>query len=129
MARKTSGTLTEAELEIMEVLWRQESATVASLLPELPAGKNWAYNTLLTFLRILERKGFVRHTKTGRAFIYHPLLKPGEARRTALRDLMHRFFQGSPELLVQNMLADASLKPEELAKIRSLIEEGYGEEP
>lgn len=123
MARKTSQTLTPAELPLMQVLWQRGSATVGEIADTLVKDKAVAYNTVLTLMRILERKGYVRHTKDGRAFVYHPMVDNGEACRTAVRQLLSRFFQDSPELLVLNLLRDEALDEGELERLRKLIEE------
>jgi predicted transcriptional regulator len=126
MARRQSPTLTEAELPIMEVLWEKGSAAVTDVVGTL-ANSAVAYNTVLTTLRILERKGYVRHTKEGRAFVYHPVVERGEASRKAVRNLMKRFFQDSPELLILNVLEDELLDEQEISRLRRLIaEEGGG---
>jgi predicted transcriptional regulator len=123
LARRKSETLTAGELPLMQVLWRQGSATVGELAESLAKDKAVAYNTVLTLMRILERKGYVRHTKDGRAFVYHPVVDSGEASRTAVRQLLSRFFNGSPELLVLNLLRDEALDGSELDRLRRLIEE------
>ncbi|MGA2135329.1 MAG: BlaI/MecI/CopY family transcriptional regulator [Bryobacteraceae bacterium] len=120
MARKQSPTLTEAELPIMEILWQKGSAAVTEVVGQL-ANSLVAYNTVLTTLRILERKGYVRHTKEGRAFVYHPVVERGEASRKAVRNLMKRFFQDSPELLILNVLEDEQLDGQEIGRLKRLI--------
>ena len=125
MARKRSTNLTEAELRLMHVLWEKGSATVAEVAEALPEELGLAYNTVLTTLRILEDKGYVRHTKAkeGRAFVYRPLMDREEASRNAVRHVINRFFRDSPELLVLNLLQDRDLSDQELQRIRQLIEE------
>jgi len=120
MARKQSPTLTEAELPIMDILWQKGSAVVTDVVAGL-ANSVVAYNTVLTTLRILERKGYVRHTKEGRAFVYHPVVERGEASRKAVRNLVKRFFQDSPELLILNVLEDEQLAESELDRLKKLI--------
>ena len=120
MARKQSPTLTEAELPIMDILWEKGSAVVTDVVGAL-ANSVVAYNTVLTTLRILERKGYVRHTKEGRAFVYHPVVERGEASRKAVRNLVKRFFQDSPELLILNVLEDEQLAESELERLKRLI--------
>ena len=120
MARKQSITLTEAELPIMEIIWSKGSAVVTDVVAGLPDSLV-AYNTVLTTLRILERKGYVRHTKEGRAFVYHAVVERGEASRKAVRNLMKRFFQDSPELLILNVLKDEQLDQMELDRLKKLI--------
>ena len=124
MGRQKSQTLTEAELPIMDVLWEKRSATVGDVAEALSQDKPVAYNTVLTLMRILERKGYARHTKNGRAFVYHPVVERGEASRTAVRHLLSRFFNDSPELLMLNLLKEEKLDEQELTRLRGLIEKG-----
>jgi predicted transcriptional regulator len=121
VARKKSTTLTEAELPIMEVLWDKGVATVGEVAEGLSKDKAVAYNTVLTLMRILERKGYVQHTKDGRAFVYQPVVDRGEASRTAVRQLLNRFFNDSPELLVLNLLHDEAIDEQEIERLRGLI--------
>jgi predicted transcriptional regulator len=81
-----------------------------------------AYSTVLTTLRIMERKGYVEHTKEGRAFVYRPLIDRQNACRSAVRHLVSRFFDDSPELLVPNILKHEQLEAEELKWLKALIE-------
>ena len=126
MARKQSPTLTEAELPIMEILWEKGSANVTDVVAGL-SNQAVAYNTVLTTLRILERKGYVGHTKVGRAFVYHPVVERGEASRKAVRNVMKRFFRNSPELLILNVLGDEKLDEQELERLKKLIAGEGGE--
>ena len=123
MPRTQSATLTEAELRIMQVLWEKQSATVQQVLEALPTAKPLAYNSVLTIVRILEKKGFVRHVKDGRAHIYLPLLNQKEATQSEIRHLVSRFFQNSRELLVLNILEDEGLDADELNRLRELLDE------
>ena len=121
MARKSSQTLTEAELPLMEVLWRKGAATVTEVADGLPREKPVAYNTVLTMMRILERKGYVRHSKDGRAFVYQAVVDRGAASRSAVRQLLNRFFQDSPELLVLNLIRDEEIDEREMARLKKAI--------
>ena len=125
MARKKSPSLTEGELRLMEVVWEKGAATVAEVAEALPRQLGLAYNTVLTTLRILEEKGYVRHTKAkeGRAFVYSACVGRDEAGRSAVRYLVSHFFRNSPELLVLNLLKDEELSERELGRIRSLLAE------
>jgi predicted transcriptional regulator len=102
--RRTSQTLTEAEIRIMQVLWQKGSGTVQQVLDTLPGDPALAYNTVLTTIRILERKGYVEHAKDGRAHVYTPLVAEEEASRSEIRHLVGRFFRNSHEDLVLNIL-------------------------
>ena len=123
MPRTQSATLTEAELRIMQVLWDRKSASVQQVLEALPNKKPLAYNSVLTIIRILEKKGYVRHEKDGRAHIYLPLLNQKEATQTEIRHLLSRFFQDSRELLVLNILEDDGIDAEELERLRQMLDE------
>lgn len=126
MARKKSLDLTEAELRLMEIVWDKGTATVGEVAAALPGEPGLAYNTVLTTLRILEQKGYVRHTKAreGRAFVYRAVVDRKQASRNAVRHVVRRFFGNSPELLVLNLLDDGHLTEQELRKIRNLLAEG-----
>lgn len=123
MARRQSPTLTDAELRLMRIVWEAGSATVSDVVEALPSEETLAYSTVLTTLRILEQKGYLRHEKRGRAFVYHPIVGRREARRSAMRHLMNRFFNDSPELLVLNVLEDSDLDESDLERLRKMIEE------
>ena len=125
MARKKSPHLTEAELRLMDVLWEKGAATVAEVAEALPKDLNLAYNTVLTTMRILENKGYVKHRKPreGRAFVYRPAVSRELASRSALRYLLDRFFRNSAEALVLNLLDDEKLSEEEIHRIRALLKE------
>lgn len=109
----------------MDVLWDKGSATVAEVAAALPEELGLAYNTVLTTMRILEDKGYVRHRKAreGKAFVYTPLVNRDDAGRSAVRHLVSRFFRNSPELLVLNLIEDENLDPKDLDRIRALLEE------
>ena len=126
MARKKSLNLTEAELRLMDIVWDKGAVTVGEVAEALPGEPGLAYNTILTTLRILEQKGYVRHTKPreGRAFVYRAIVGRKQASRNALRNLVRGFFANSPELLVLNLLDDGDLSPRELRNIRNLLTEG-----
>ncbi|HEV2279632.1 MAG TPA: BlaI/MecI/CopY family transcriptional regulator [Acidobacteriaceae bacterium] len=122
MPRRTSETLTEAELRIMQMLWQNGPGTVQQILDALPAQPALAYNTVLTTIRILEKKGYVGHDKDGRAHVYRPLVERGEASRSEIRHLVSRFFRNSHEDLVLNILEDRGIEPDELERLRKMLD-------
>ena len=123
MARKKSPNLTDGELPLMEVLWKKGQATVGDVVASLTTDPPLAYSTVLTTLRILEAKGYLRHTKKGRAFVYEPVIVQEEASRKALGYLVNRFFGGSRELLVMNLLKEEKIGRAELRRIKKMIAE------
>ena len=125
MPRKKSRQLTDAEQRLMDILWTLESGTVAEIAEALPKKLDLAYNTVLTIMRILEDKGYVRHTKPkeGRAFIYRPVVSREQASRSALHHVLRRFFGNSAEALVLNLMKDETLNEKERERIRKLLTE------
>jgi predicted transcriptional regulator len=122
MPRPKSPTLTDGELKLMRVLWERGEATVADVVQVLKSPKP-AYNTVLTLLRIMEKKGYVTHRKDGRAFIFFPAVGRADASRNALQTLVNRFFEGSTRLLMLNLLEDEQLAPDVAKQLRQRIEE------
>ena len=122
MARKQSAALTDAEAGVMAVLWRLRRASVGDVVTAVNETRAVTYSTVQTILRILETKGYVSHDKVARAFIYEPVVDERQARRRALRHLVSRLFEGSPSLLVLNILEDEEIDPAEREQLRKLIE-------
>ena len=128
MPRKKSKTLTDGELRIMEVLWACGTASVKDVTERLAeTDQPVAYNTVLTMLRILAQKGYVDHHKQGRAFIYQPVVNRAQARKRVLDDLLGRFFNNSPALLVQNLLDREDVDADELARLKRRIAQSQEE--
>ena len=121
MPRKQSTTLTEAELRIMNTLWRQGPGTVQQVLDWLPEKPVLAYNSVLTTIRVLEKKGYVGHLKDGRAHVYQPLVGQQEASRSEIRHLLNRFFSNSHEALLLNILRDDEINEQELKRLREML--------
>jgi predicted transcriptional regulator len=106
----------------MNVLWQRGSGTVQQVLDSLPAKPALAYNSVLTTVRILERKGYVRHIKDGRAHVYAPAVARQEASRSEISHLVNRFFRNSHEQLVLNILEDRGINREEIARLKQMLE-------
>jgi predicted transcriptional regulator len=125
LPRKKTLHLTEAELRLMDVLWEKGRASVAEVADALPKDLGLAYNTVLTTLRILEEKGYLKHSqaKEGRAFVYRPVVSREQASRNDVRNLLRRFFGNSAEALVLNLLEDEELGEDEVKRIQRLLKE------
>lgn len=131
MPPKKSATLTEAELRLMKILWTRGESGVAELVAAIPDGESIAYNSALTTIRILEKKGYVTHRQAGRAYLYRPAVAEQEAGQSAVQHLLTRFFGNSREQLVLSLLGDASISREEIERLRSVIDQaatGHGEQ-
>jgi BlaI family transcriptional regulator, penicillinase repressor len=117
--------LTQAELEIMTVLWRLGEGTVHQVREGLPAGRRLAYTSVSTILRILEQKHVVgsRREGSGRGHTYFPRVPKEEYEARSLRDLIGRVFDGAPLELVRCLVENESLSPRDMAAMRALLEE------
>jgi predicted transcriptional regulator len=117
---------TDRELDVMTVLWERGPSTVAEVQAAL--ADRLAYTTVLTVLRLLEEKGHVGHSEEGRAHRFHPLVEREHASKSALRRLTDRLFSGSPELLLTRLVDDEKLTPDELERMRELLDRRLAEE-
>ena len=117
---------TDREVDVMTVLWEHGPSTVAEVQAAL--ADRLAYTTVLTVLRLLEEKGHIGHSEEGRAHRFHPLVEREHASKSALRRLTDRLFSGSPELLLTRLVEDEQLTPEELERMRELLDRRLAEE-
>jgi predicted transcriptional regulator len=106
----------------MRVLWRDEEATVAGVQAALLPERRLAPTTVATTLARLEKRGVVAHRTEGRQFVYRPLLQEGEVRTSMLGELTDRLFEGDASALVNHLLSARDIDPDDLERIRSLIE-------
>jgi predicted transcriptional regulator len=111
----------DRELDIMAVLWRHGSGTVAEVREAL--GDDAGYTTVLKQLQVLETKGAVRHSQEGRAYRYFPVSEAEAAGDSGLQRLLDTVFQGSAELVLARLVEAAPPRPEELERMRALLEE------
>src|SRR3954465_1508693 len=121
MPPRKSNTLTEAELRLMKLLWSRGESAVSDLVAAIPEGEALAYTSVLTTVRILEQKGYVKHRQEGRAFLYSPCVAEREASRSEIRHMMQRFFGNSRERLLLAGLGDDDIDAEELDRLKALI--------
>jgi predicted transcriptional regulator len=117
---------TDRELDVMAVLWELGSATVPEVRERI--ADPLAYTTVQTVLRTLEDKGYVGHEEDGRFHRYHPLVDRERAGRGALSRVLWKVFAGSPELLLTHFLSQRELTPDELRRIREILDERISKE-
>jgi BlaI family penicillinase repressor len=113
--------LSDRELDVMAVLWARGSGTVAEVREALP--DPLAYTTVLTVLRTLEEKGFVGHEEEGKAHRYLPLVARERAGRSALTRMVDKLFDGSPELLLTQLVSDRKLSPQDIRRLRKILDQ------
>jgi predicted transcriptional regulator len=121
MPPKRSITLTEAELRLMRVLWTRGESAVSEVVAAVAEETPLAYNSVLTTIRVLERKGYVTHRQEGRAFLYSPSIAQTEASRSEVQHMLNRFFGNSRERLLLSLLGDEDLSPDELKRLKETI--------
>lgn len=114
-------TFTDRELEIMNILWEEGSATVKEAREVV--GKETPYTSVLSIFQTLEQKGHIRHEREGRAYRYYPLVEREEAGKRALHYVLDRLFQGSPQALVTSLVANNRVDEEELAELSRILRE------
>jgi predicted transcriptional regulator len=117
---------TDRELDIMAILWENGSATVAEVQEQIP--DELAYTTVLTILRTLEDKGYVRHEEEGRAYRYIPKVDREAAGASAIRRLVRKMFRGSPELLLTQLVEERAITARQLERMRDLLERRLSDE-
>jgi predicted transcriptional regulator len=117
-----SKLLTEAELELMTILWRLQEGSVADVIEGLPRGRNLAYTSVSTILRILEQKGVLKTRKEGRGHIYIPKLSKSEYEAKTVKHVVERVFDGTPVALVRQLLDSGQLNSHDLVELKKLLD-------
>jgi predicted transcriptional regulator len=124
--RDESKLLTETELELMTILWRLGEGSVNEVLAALPAGRELAYTSVSTILRILEQKKVLASRKEGRGHVYFPLVKKDRYEATSLQHLVTKVFDGEPATLVRRLIETKGLNEDDLKSIRALLNQRLG---
>jgi predicted transcriptional regulator len=115
--------LTEVELELMTLLWRQGGGTVADVLAALPPERQLAYTSVSTILRILEQKQVVASEKVGRGHRYMPLVAKQDYEAFALDEVVGKVFDGEPLALVRRLVDTNGLTRKDIAELKALLDE------
>jgi len=118
---------TERELDVMAVLWQRGSGTVAEVRDALT--DDLAYTTVLTVLRTLQEKGYVRPVAEGRAHRYFPSVSQEAAGKSVLARVLDKVFAGSAESLLTQLVSDRSVDPDELRRLRKLLDDRLSASP
>jgi len=115
------STLTGPELEIMKIVWRLEKATVRAVYEELLKRRKIAYTTVMTVMRTLEQKGYLKSSQDERAYVYQPARPKKQVIKGMVKEFVDRVFNGSAERLVAHLLEDRRLSESELREIAGMI--------
>ncbi len=114
--------LTETELELMTILWSLGEGSVADVIERLPVGRELAYTSVSTILRILEQKDVLTTRKEGRGHVYIPQVSKSEYEARTLKHIVNRVFDGTPVALVRQLLDSVPLDAAEIEELRKLID-------
>src|SRR5271170_5400059 len=118
--RRRSTTLTEQELEIMKIVWERETSTVRDVYEKLLERRKVAYTTVMTMMKILENKKYLKRTQADRAYVYRPAQPKRQVVGAMVRDFINRVFNGATEPLLVHLVEEHDLSPEELEEIARL---------
>src|SRR3954471_25017289 len=118
--RSRSATLTAQELEIMKIVWERDSATVRDVYETLLKRRKVAYTTVMTMMKILEQKKYLKKTQADRAYVYRPAQPKRQVVGDMVRDFINRVFNGATEPLLVHLVEEHDLTPEELEEIARL---------
>ena len=121
--KRKSELLTEVELEFMNELWALGEGTVRDVLDQLPEGRNLAYTSAATILRILEQKEFVTSRKQGKSHVYIPAMAKDAYQTRSLKNLSMKLFDDTPASLVARLVNDSDMTEETLGQIRALVDQ------
>jgi BlaI family transcriptional regulator, penicillinase repressor len=118
--RSKSTTLTGQELEIMKIVWQRESVTVRDVYEAILEQRKVAYTTVMTMMKILEQKGYLRKKQADRAHVYTPAQPQRKVIGAMVRDFVNRVFNGSAEPLLVHLVEEHDLSPQDLEEIARL---------
>jgi BlaI family transcriptional regulator, penicillinase repressor len=119
--RRRNPTLTDQELAIMKLVWeREQGATVRDIYEALLERRKVAYTTVMTMMRILETKGFLKKSQDERAYVYRPAQPKGQVLAAMVREFVNRVFNGSAEPLLVHLVEDHHLSQKDLEEIAKL---------
>lgn len=123
MPRPRQPGLTENELEVMQILWKQAPLTVSDILNYIKRRPMPAYTSLLTLVQTMEKKGYIKHEKSGKAFAYLPVLKQEKFLISEVKRVAQRLFGGSPGKLVMNLVENEHLSQAEMVALKQLLKD------
>jgi predicted transcriptional regulator len=122
VAKKDSTKLlTDTELELMTIIWSLGEGTVHQVIEKLPKGRDLAYTSVSTIMRILEEKGVLKARKEGRGHIYSPAVSKSDYESRTVQHMVTNVFSGTPSALVKQLLNSVDISAEELKEIKALL--------
>ncbi len=123
MARPTNPGLTDNELLVMKALWDESPLTVADVIERLNRKPKPAYTSVLTLMQAMEKKGYIEHSKAGKAYCYEPLLDQRRYEKSELTRTAKRLYGGDPLKLAINLVKDEHLSDAEILELKKILED------
>jgi predicted transcriptional regulator len=123
MARRKTQPVSQAETEVLRLVWQKKEATVKEVCDALPPHRTIAYATVHTLLRRLEKKGYVKHYARGKANVYYPAVKRESVIKRSVGDFLDRLFGGDPVSLMQFLARHGDVSAEDIDALRTLVEQ------
>ena len=123
MPRPRQPGMTENELEVMQALWEQSPLKVSDILDLIEREPKPAYTSLLTLVQTMEKKGYIKHLKDGKAFLYSPVLQQKKFLAAEVKRMAKRLFGGSPGALVLNLVENEQLSKNEIEALKQLLKD------
>jgi len=123
MPRPRQPGLTENELDVMKILWVQAPLKISDILELLKKTPKPAYTSLLTLVQLMEKKGYIRHQKEGKAFLYLPVLQQEKFLISEVKRIAKRLFGGSPGKLVLNLIENEQLSEAEIKALKKMLKD------
>ncbi len=121
--KKSLTPLGESEMEILHHVWGMGEATVAEVQEKILESRKVAYTTVMTIMKNLNDKGFLKYRKQGVTYVYSAAIEPENVQFNLISNLIHKVFKGSPSALVQTLVKGENLTDDELQSIRKLIDD------
>lgn len=115
--------ITDAEWDVMDVLWRQRAATAAQVIDELAPVRNWNHRTIRTMLSRLVDKGALKHDVDGNRYVYRPAISREQCLREESRSFLNKVFRGDVAALLVHFAQDAQIGPDEIERLKQILEE------
>ncbi len=120
--KKSLTPLGESEMEILHHVWEMGEATVSEVQERILESRKVAYTTVMTIMKNLNDKGFLKYRKQGVTYVYSAAIKPENVQFNLINNLIHKVFKGSPSALVQTLVKGENLSEDELESIKKLID-------
>lgn len=121
--KKSLTPLGETEMEVLHHVWELGEATVKDVRKRILEDREVAYTTIMTVMKNLAEKGYLKYRKEGVTYVYSPAQKPDSVRFNLVKDLVKKVFKGSPKQLVQTLMKSEDISEKDLVEIKKMIDE------